>query len=253
LNYWKIFCDTEQIYTYGLLDSKEIASNCFNNKDHIISTKPILINEYHNNMVRVKEEFSETNGNLQLDTHTFDIPEGISGDITIYEEVYPMPINMISLTLCPTPDNIGDSLVADVGHHTTIGVLTESIDSGITGGVTGFGVSSTVIDYLNVGYLVTITNGVTSSELGRCTMINKQTNKISTEFATTTDFSAGAYVQQTVEMIRKLDFPHSTIPILIGSDKIGCSYVPANVKGRIKYKNNNGQAKKFTFYNEYLY
>lgn len=254
LNYWKIYCDTEQTYTYGYLDSKQTAENCFHNINHIVSKKPELLEIYTNNTVRIKEEYTNTNGNLQLDSHTFDIPAGITGSIIDYESSYPYPINMISLTFCPSQDNIGDTISADVGHHTTIGILTENISSGITGGTTGFSVSQTVIDHLNLGYLVTLTNGVTSCEMGRCVKIDKNHSRISTEFPTTTNFSANStYVQQTVEMVKNLHFPSSTLPIDVGDDKIGSSYVPTNIKGRIRYKNNNGLAKKFTFYIEYLY
>ena len=252
---WKIYCDTEQQYTYGYLDYLTPPTKCFHNDEHIISTHPILVERISNNNVKIQEEFVKTGGNIQLDSHTFDIPAGTTGDITYFEERYPHPINMISLTIYPRDENVGDSLAADVGHHTTIGFLTENIAQGITGGVTGFGVSQTVIDNINIGYHVTLTTGVTSCELGRCVMKNKQTNTISTEFATNTDYFAHTptYVQQTVEMIRNFDFAGNTAPVHIGADKIGSSYVPTNVCGRIRYTNNDGQAKKCTFMMEYLY
>lgn len=253
---WQVYCDTEKIYTYGYTDHTETPTSCFNNNTHVVSKHPELLCEINNNNQRVQEEWVNTGGNIQIDSHTFDIPaSGTTGDETQYQSSYPIPINMISLTACPNTKNIGDSIVADVGHHTTIGTITEDVSSGITGGITGFGVSQTVIDNLNIGYHVTLTTGVTSCELGRCVMINKRTNTISTEFPTTTSFSASTptYVQQTVQMIRNLDFPESTVPIVIGDDKIGSSYVPANTVGRIKYTNNDGKAKKFTFYIEYLY
>jgi hypothetical protein len=37
----------------------------------------------------------------------------------------------------------------------------------------------------------------------------------------------------------------------IGKDAIGGSYIPANMKIKIYYKNNNGEAKKFRFIIEY--
>lgn len=253
---WRVYCDTEKLYVDGFTDHATIPTSCFNNNTHIVSKHPEILCEIVNNNSRIQEEIIETGGNIQINSHTFDIPaSGTTGDETTYVSSHPIPINMISLTACPNSNNIGDYIIADIGHHTNIGILTENIDSGITGGVTGFGVSQTVIDYLNVGYFVTLTNGVTSSEMGRCVMIDKANNKISTEFPTITDFSAASptYVQQTVQMIRRLDFPESTVPIIIGDDKIGSSYVPANVIGRIRYFNNDGKAKKFTFYLEYLY
>lgn len=252
---YKLYCNTEQKWVEGWGDV--LPTTCFNDTSHNININSIRdIYFLDENIIKIKEESITTGGNLQLDSHTFDISaSGTTGDVTIYESTYPMPINMISLTACPTTKNIGDSIVADIGHHTTIGILTEDIASGITGGITGFSVSDSVLEYLNIGYLVTLSTGITSCELGRCVMIDKKNKKISTEYPTTMSFSASTptYVQQTVQMIRNLDFPESTIPIIIGDDKIGSSYVPKNIIGRIKYTNNDGKAKKFTFYIEYLY
>lgn len=251
---YRIFCLTEEKWVEGW--GENFPTKCYNDTTHNVNINSVqeleIINE---NIMTIKEEKIPTQGNLQLDTHTFDIPSGPTGSVTIYEDKYPHPINMFSVTLCSTNENIGDSIVADVGHHTTIGALTEDVSVGVSGGVTGFGVSDTVLDYLNVGYLVTLTTGITSCEMGRCIMIDRINKKISTEFASTVDFSASSptYVQQTVEMIRNFNITHSFIPIKFGDDKIGSSYVPANIIGRMKYTNNDGKAKKFTFYNSYLY
>lgn len=251
---YRIYCNTEANWIEGWGVTSPTV--CYNNNTHNVNeSSSQILESISTNQVIVQEENIPTNGNIKLDCHTFDIPVGASGSITNYESTYPHPINMISLTFCPSQDNIGDTIIADVGHHTTIGYLTENISSGITGGITGFSVSQTVIDYLNLGYLVTLNNGITSCEMGRCVMIDSTNNRISTEFATNTNFSVSSptYVQQTVEMVKNLHFPYSTIPIDIGDDKIGSSYVPTNVIGRIRYTNNNGLAKKFTFYMEYLY
>lgn len=256
LKKWKIYCDTENIDTFGYTNNVDTPTYCFNNHTHIVSTHPELLCEINNNIYKVQEENTRTGGNLQLESHTFDIPaSGITGEITEYSLSFPHPVNLLSFTICPTIHNIGDSLSADVGHHTIIGALTEDVSIGVSGGVTGFGVSEDVIDNLNIGYLVTLSTGVTSCEMGRCIMIDPKNNKISTEFSSTIDFSASSptYVQQTVQMVRRLYFPGSTVPLHLGDDKIGASYIPSNTVGRVLYKNNSGTAKNSTFYIEYLY
>ena len=256
LKKWKIYCDTEETYVYGYTDHADTPTDCFNNNTHIVSRHPELLCKIENNIQKIQEELVKTGGNLQLESHTFDIPaSGTTGEITEYGLSFPHPVNLLSFTICPTIDNIGDSVTADVGHHTTIGALTEDVSIGISGGITGFGVSQTVIDNLYIGYLVTLTTGVTSCEMGRCIMIDPKNNKISTEFSSTVDFLASSptYVQQTVQMVRQLYFPGSTVPLHLGDDKIGASYIPANTVGRVLYKNNSGTAKQTTFYIEYLY
>lgn len=250
---YRIFCLTEEIWVEGW--GVNPPTTCYNNTTHSVNINSVQELEIiGDNIITIKEEKIPTQGNIQIDTHTFDIPSGTTGSETYYTNVYPYAINILTMTICPTLDNIGDYVYADIGHHTTIGILTEDISSGITGGITGFGVSQTVIDNINIGYDVTLTDGVNTNELGRCVMKDSVNNKISTEFATINIFSATSptYVKQTAKVVNKLYFPLS-FPIQIGSNKIGSSHIPANVVGRMIYVNNDGNAKKFTFYLEYLY
>lgn len=250
IKHFRIYCLTENAWvnSWGI----EIPTKCNNDHNHIVNNESVQEIEYINNeIIEIKEENIKTGGHLQMDSHTFDIPAGATGSITIYESSYPCPVNILSMTICPTADNIGDSINADVGHDTTIGYLIRNENLGTT----MFEVSSSVINYLKLGYLVSLSDTIITNNLGRCIMIDTINNRISTEYAATPELLASQliYVKQTIQMIRNLDFPYSTLPIEIGSNKIGASYVPKNVIGRIKYKNNNGLPKTFTFYIEYLY
>lgn len=251
---WKVFCDTEQIDTYGYRDHLDPPIHCFNNDTHLVSKLPVIMEKIYNNTMRIEEEIIETGGNIQFKSFQFDIPSGATGSVTDFESSFPHPISMISTHLLISNDNVGDCLEADIGHHTTIGTITEDVSSGITGGTTGFGVSQTVIDNLNLGYYVTLTDGTNTDELGKCIMIDKINKKISTEIATTNSFSASTptYLQQSVKMIDTLHIVNNQ-NIILGADKIGSSHVPANTIGRFRYTNNDGLAKKFTFLIQYLY
>lgn len=245
---YRIFCLTEERWIEGWGESPP--TKCYNNHSHIINISSIQELELlEDNLIKIKEENIKTGGNIQIDMHTFDIPNGVSGDITIYEASYPHPINLLSFTVCPTNINIGDYISADIGHNKTIGTLTSDLSLGVT----ELNVSQTVIDVLNIGYLVHLDTGVTSADLGRCLSIDKFNLRITTEFSTDIDFLSGSYVQQTVQTIRKMRIPESPSPIKLGDTKIGASYIPTNIPGRIKYTNNDGNSKKFMFYIEYLY
>lgn len=252
---YRIYCETESDWVEGWGASEP--TTCYNDTAHTVNANSVQdLQTVSDSLVIVQEESISTGGNLQLESYTFDVPSsGTTGEITTFGITYPIPVNLLSFTVCPTDKNIGDCVSADVGYHTTIGAITENVDMGVSGGITGFGVSQTVMDYLNLGYQVTLTNGVTSCEMGRCIMKDVVNNKISTEFSSITDFSVASptYVQQTVEMVRNLYFPYSTVPLHLGDDKIGASYIPANTVGRVHYTNNDGMAKKFTFYIEHLY
>ena len=222
------------------------------NNNELFSICSLNVNE--NNNVNIVEEVPLTGGNMKFKTFQFNVEAGATGSKTYFENTFPLDISMISVMVILNDDNIGDIVEADIGHHTTIGYLTEDVSTGITGGVTGFGVSQTVIDYLNRGFQVTLTDGVNTDELGICTMIDRVNNKISCELPTTHSFSASSptYVQQTVKIIDQIHIVNNQ-NINLGGDKIGASYVPANTIGRCIYTNNDGKAKKFTFLIEYLY
>ena len=249
---YRIYCLTEGDWVYGW--GTEQPTACYNNDTHSVNPASVQDMEtISHSIVSVREEKVPTGGNIAMKSFTFDVL-GPTGAITYYESVFPFPISMLSTQIHPRPENIGDSFYSDVGNHTTIGALMEPLGVGVTGGVTGFAVSSTVVQYLNLGYYVTLTDGVNTSELGRCIMIDKTNSKISTEFPTTHSFSplSPTYVQQTVKMADPIDIvnPYN---FTLGDDKIGASYVPANMVGRFCYKNNDGKPKKFTFLIEYLY
>lgn len=248
ISYWKLYCDTEQTYVYGY--KEEEPEKCFNNQTHILSKRPILQETFLNNNQTIKEEDISTGGNIQFKSLQFSIPSGNPGDKTIFEHSFLYPISIISINLLIQPDNIGDIVEADIAHNTTVGIITENISSGVT----EFTVSDTVINNLNIGYNVFLNDGVHTNVLGSCIFIDKTNKKIATEFSTTNDFllNSPTYLQQTVKLIDKIHIVN-THNLLLGSDKIGASYIPKNIPGRMIYTNNNGLEKTFTFLIQYLY
>lgn len=242
---WKVFCDTEQIWTYGYHDHLDPPEHCFNNNTHTVSKLPIFIEKIYNNTPRIKEENIETGGNFCVENIVLDIP-GVTGLYT-QDKVFPFPINLLNTFYQTDDTHDGDTLDVEVGPDMVIATLTDGVSGGITSGIT---VSN--LDYINLGYYLSVDDGVTSYSLGRCTGMDLDTNKINVEFQTDKSYSSGALIKRTVKFVNNFSLSKNENRVL-GANKIGASYFPANTIGRIKYTNNNGQAKKFKFGLEYLY
>ncbi len=248
LTKWKVHCDTEGIDTFGYSEEIIPPMKCFNNDTHIVSQLPTIVEKIYNNTRRIKEETIPTGNNFGVETIVMDIPSMSSAPI-IKDHWFAMPINLLNTSYITTYQHNGDKLEVEVSPYTTIGTLPDGVTSGVTAGIT---VSQSAIDYLNIGYFIDISDGVTYYSLGRCTAIDLDTNKISVEYPTPKAFASGSYIDRTVKFVNSYTLcanEHKTL----GTNKIGGSYFPAKTVGRLKYTNMNGLAKKFTFGIEYLY
>lgn len=245
---WIIWCNDENKYVEGW--STSIPSTCYNNNTHSVNTlkvKKIIRND--DTIIKIKEEAVETGGYYKATTIKCDIPAGVTGDISIFDHLYPHPINMLNVFFNTDNTHKGDVVSASVAPDTIVGVLTDDIINGVTSSIN---VSQTVIDNIAVGYYISIDNGVTSAEIGCVTAINDINNNINLSSTINETFSSGSYVKMTVKMMDDFHL-ESSHRYVLGSNKIGASYIPANTTGRILYQNNDGQAKTFIFGIEYLY
>lgn len=245
---WCVHCDTEDIDTYGYTEEVTPPIHCFNNDTHIVSQLPVIVEKIYNNTRRIKEETIPTGSNFAVESIEIDIPS-MSSEPVIKDHYFPMPINLLNTYYNTTHEHDGDVLEIEVGPLTTIGVLTSGVTSGVTSNIY---VSQTVIDNLNIGYFVDIFDGVTYHHLGRCLDIDYANDCISVQNPTPKAFSAGNYVNQSIRFVNNYTLAANQERTL-GANKIGGSYFPAMTVGRLKYKNNNGLAKKFHFEVEYLY
>jgi hypothetical protein len=116
-------------------------------------------------------------------------------------------------------------------------------------------VSPTVIDNTMLGFIMNLFDGRRSSDMGRVIGINKELRAIYVENAPTDSFIAAGptYVRQTVKPIRHYEISGPWQHV-IGSNKIGGSYVPTDVAVTMTYQNNSVDTdKNFVGNVEYLY
>ena len=116
-------------------------------------------------------------------------------------------------------------------------------------------VSPTVIDNTMLGYYMNLFNGLKTNDMGRVVGINSELRAIYMENAPTDIFLASGptYVRQTVKPIPKYELSGPWEHV-IGSNKIGGSYIPTDVVITVTYQNNSVDTDKYFLGNiEYLY
>ena len=116
-------------------------------------------------------------------------------------------------------------------------------------------VSSTVIDYVLIGYYIRLTDGVNADDVGRVISIDAESSIIYVENNLTNSYSPASptYVQQTVYFIKDYEVGEDW-ERNIGEMKIGGSHIPADTFIEMSYKNNSvSDAKYIVGHVEYLY
>lgn len=243
---WSVYCDTERLYVNGFTQNREHPGTCFNNINHVISKNPILLKEINNNSVRIQEEIRETGGYFKANSYKMLCPPGLSS----HYFSYPHPVSVLSLVITSTDEHTGDSFDNIVGKNTTIGFITSDVSVSDT----IINVSKTVIDNINLGFYVNLTDGVNSFNGGRVLAKSIVNGTISIETPSIGTFLATSpcYVQTTVKTIDNYVIgPPSRYEI--GKDKIGGSYVPSNTPISVEYTNNGNTTKDFYAVIELLY
>jgi hypothetical protein len=243
LSYWKIFCDTEQEWSYGY-STIENPEFCFHNNTHTTSNTSIRLKRIRNNFQKIKEETVETGGYFQTVSYKLVCPVGES----VHDYTYPHPISACGIKFNSTPDHIDDVLHLEVAPNTVIGTITHPIENPTS----TLQVSSTVIENIKVGFYVNITDGVNTDSLGKVTNVNPIASTITTQHQTTSSFLSGTYVRIIIRTMDNytIGFPgHQSI----GDTKIGGSYIPANTVIRVRYINNGDTIKNFYASIEMLY
>jgi hypothetical protein len=200
--------------------------------------------------VLITEETVPTGGHFQSTTI-----KAISGTAETWAYIdysWPFPISFLSAEFNVEAALAGDKLDVQVFPDTVIGAIT----SAVAVDDTVINVGSTVTDNLDVGYFVTLTDGVnTESHGNRVIAIDEIAGTITLENGVANAYSAASptYVRMTVDVIHDMEL--STGRFTVGESKIGASYLPANAVLRVRYYNGNGNAnpKSLVGIFDYLY
>lgn len=243
---YRIYCVTEGQNVYEWAESTP--TTCPNNTAHTINPNSIsIIQQLASNAVKIQMEDVPTGGNFCA--QTFSVTAA-ANTTTTSQASWPFNISILLVSWTTTSDNNGDIVNVEIPSHLTVGTITSNISVGDT----TIAVSPTVLEYLENGYFVTITDGTHTDEVGRVIGISTTDNTITVETASTNAYSATTptYVQMTIKPINNLEFgPAQTYTI--GQYSLSATHIPANTPINVLYTNNGSDIKTLYFNYEYLY
>jgi hypothetical protein len=161
---------------------------------------------------------------------------------------FPFGIELVKGVYFDLIENKGDVLNVSISPELVIG---QTIVSAIPETTTLY-VTQSVLDYLHVGYDVSIADGNNFQDLGKCLLINKNALTIIVENPILNDYATGAAILMTIPLVRNVTFSGGSFANPIkGTEKT--SSLPKNTTILVKYKNNEAVAKNFMFNLEYLF
>jgi hypothetical protein len=228
---WRVYCNTEAQNVYGWSETEP--NQCFHNNTHEINPLSVsMIEGVVPNEFMLKEEHTPTGGNFRCTSYKIICPPGLSE----HDYSFPHPMTALTTTVQTTPDLLDDVVEVTVAPGTIIGVLTGNISPGTS----VIPVSSTVLQYLMIGYYITINDTNNVDDLGRVISIDSVNSTVTVETATVHSFVAASpcYIKMGVKYVDNWVIGPST-QYIIGEGKVGGTYIPANKIIRISYLNNS--------------
>lgn len=243
---YRIYCITEGQNVYEWAESTP--TTCPNNTAHTINLNSIsIVQQLASNQVKIQMENVPTGGNFCAQTFAVTADANTT---TTAQISWPFNISMILASWTSTSDNNGDAITVEIPSHSTVGTITSNVNVGDT----TLAVSSTVLEYVENGYYITITDGTNTDEVGRVIGTSTTDNTITVETASTHAYSASTptYVQMTIKPINNLLFgPAQTYTV--GQYSLSATHIPAETPITVLYTNNGSDTKTLYFNYEYLY
>lgn len=182
-----------------------------------------------------------TGGHFDTETLAFEITH--TQNTWAYQDfTYPYPISIFSTGWEGKEFQYLDEVYVEIAPDTIVGAIAANVavnDTVIT-------VSSTVLENIEIGYHACIDDGTNISDLGRVLDVDEVNSQITVETGATNAHTAGqgppdtAYIRMTIRMVRWLKLGGGNGTVLLGTDVIGGSAVPANTIIRVHYKNVEG-------------
>jgi hypothetical protein len=249
LNQYRVPCTTDSKDEYVWAETAPTV--CPTNTAHTIdSGNIVIVDTQADNEVVIKEEETKTGGHYQAQSFSADVPAS-TGWSDLLSVSFPIPVNILSATCKCRSSSDKDEVEFLIGQDTTIGAITADVAASAT----VIDVQQSVIDNIEVGRWVSLTDGTNTDDCGRVLSIDTDNLKITVETATTNSFAAATptYVKMTVKMAPKIELTDGHL-ITLGESKIGGSYVPANTTMKLRYNSLDGASgKRFSIILEYLY
>lgn len=249
---YRILCTTTGNLESAWVESTDPPLNyCPVDKTHSVNLSSVTeIDRISTTEVKIQEEEKvPTQGIYKFKGYDEAIPSGNVGDVTSIIVSWPRDITMTNGWFYSNPENVGDSIDANV--TATVGALIQYAAANSD----TFYVTDTVLDNVYNGYYLHLTDLSTKDNLGEIMSIDKANSTVTTAGKTTNPYNplSPTYVQATGRIIENMKINCPCERYSFAEKKIGGRHLPANVPITINYKNNDGNAKNFTFYIEHLY
>ena len=253
VNKYRVYCNTESDWVYTW--AEEAPNVCPNNEGHTINNNSIhqvdSISSQDAVIVEEKVDIGVTKTGGHYGCRSVIVGVSSAQDVAITDVSHPYPVSLMAAQFTTEESMRGDCLEIIVSPDTIIGAITENVDIGVTN---TFGVSSTVLDNIQPGYLVGLFDGVNRESMGRCASIDLLNNTITTtDYLSDNNFSAlsPTYVEIGIRMAAIECGPPRNFQL--GMNSIGASHLVPNTVIRGVYHNRSGTEKDFHFYYEYFY
>ncbi len=249
LNKWRIYCNTENVWSYGWIEEGQPEpSKCFNDHTHIINPESIGIDQIlGENIVKISEESGYTQGNFRMEG--FEMECDVNST-TLFEFQLPYDISLLLIWFNITDINKGDIFDAFYQPNYTGSTKNELLISS-----TSMVTEPLFAQIINIGYnvLVKAQNSEILEDLGEVLSVDKNknivtfSNPVSKSYRISSDIIIRIYGIKNLHLVS--EGRHS-----VGSGKIGGSFLTKNGKFNIKYTNKSLDiSKKFYYGLEYLY
>lgn len=241
---YRIYCDTEAAWVTGW--SVDPPIKCYNNISHSVNLNSVQeITEVSENAVKIVEDAVEVSRNISNDAISVLVPSASSGSATY---VFKFPNSFYSYQFGLSDIHQGDELTIAINPNTVLG----HPGADITTGATTFIAPMALLMYGQVGYFITITDGVNTNELGLIRSINKVTGVVTMDVAATNDFvAASTLIKMTYYVMRSVPLSGHGV-FGFGQDIIGGNPVPVGTSVVVTYKNNTTDVmapdKRFTMF-----
>lgn len=250
---WSVYCTTDNktVETLGYLPETDgVPLACPENNTHTIRVNSQKkIDTIYNNAVRILEETIQTGGNYRMESISLDVDANTTGTKNI---IWPYDVSILSSRIQSEDIHKNDIMNLYVAPNTIIGTLTSDANIGDT----VLNVSSSVLPILEVGYLITLTDGVNTEIVGDCINIDTENSQITISNPLTQSFSSSSptYIQMSIHVLRNFELINSWLYVA-GDDKIGGMGIPKNTPVSFTYQNNStsGPAKHVSIIINYLY
>gem|GEM_PF-5316972 len=245
---WRVIITSTQLPDYVWRTEDQGAPVVGSGGEAIDTSKSKIIDVISDTQIEIKEQKILVNGdNIRLETLKVSTN---AGNTSTTNFSWPYDINILSSTSLTKSTMVGSTIDWYVGP-TTIGAITANVSINDT----VINVSPTVMSYINIGYYLTLTDGITSENLGQVIDIDTDNSQITVETAATSGWNATTptYVQMTVYFVRNAICPQIDTKISIGRAKIGTSHFPANTMLTCKFTNNTLVNHDMYSYVEFMY